>query len=327
MGGKSRDGALGALLGRVEKRQVADQDHVTLVVDGQRTGACGIVLAGHAQHAHALVGQLGRALDHGVCQRFIKRQYLPVDLHLGADAQDLFQGALAHHARAALCVAHDHRKAAALKVKRQLVDAVVALAKLLGGKTGSHGHLVGAFCQRALDDGVVDEVLHARREVAVEKRVAQHAGVLAAVDVQVALKDDAILGQGPGLIGAQNVDGTQVLDGVQALYDHMVARQVYGALAQAGGDQHRQHLGREAHGHRQREEQGRQPVVLGEARDDKHDGKHNEHQPHEQAAGRADPLVKRCVAFATGQRSRRLAKHGALTRCHNHAAGVARDDG
>ena len=50
-----------------------------------------------------------------------------------------------------------------LEVERQLVDAVVALRELLGrGGAADRGiHLVGSLGKRPLDDGVVDEVLHA----------------------------------------------------------------------------------------------------------------------------------------------------------------------
>lgn len=45
----------------------------------------------------------------------------------------------------------------------------------------------------ALDDGAVDEVLHARGEVAVEEGVAQHARIVVSVEVKVALQDHAVL--------------------------------------------------------------------------------------------------------------------------------------
>lgn len=257
-------------------------------------------------------------------------EHLAVDLDLRARGEDLLEGALGHHARVALVVAHDDRKAPALEVERQLVDAVVALGELLGGDGGAVGRgpdLVGPLGERALDDRRVDEVLDAGREIAVEESVAQDAGVLVAVDVQVALEDDAVLGEGAGLVGAQDVDRAEVLDGVEALDDHTVAAEVDRALAEARGHEHGQHLGREADRDGQREEQGRYPIALGDAGDDEDERQHDEHQAHEQAARGLDAGVEGGLALAADERAGGLAEHRAGAGGHDDAAGVARDHG
>ena len=202
-----------------------------------------------------------------------------------------------------------------------------ALGQLLCAEPGGDGRLVGALRKGALNDGAVDEVLHARGEVAVEEGVTQHARIVVSVEVKVALQDHAVLGEGPGLVGAQHVDGAQVLDGVQALDDDVVPAEVDGALAQAAGHQHGQHLGRETHGHGQREEQRGKPVSLGDAAGHEHDGQHDGHEAHEQAARGANALVKGGLALAAGKRAGGLAEHGAGAGGNDHAAGVARDDG
>ena len=161
---------------------------------------------------------------------------------------------------------------------------MVVLGQLLCRDGGSLRHgidLVGALREGALDDRVIDEVLHAGREVAVEEGIAKDAGVLAAVDVEVALEHDAVLGEGAGLVGAEDVDGTEVLDRVETLDDDAGAAEVDGTLAEAGGDEHGQHLGREADGDGEREEQGVDPVALGDAGDDEDHRQHDEHEAHE----------------------------------------------
>ena len=88
---------------------------------------------------------------------------LAIDLDARADGENLLERSLGHHARVAGGVSHHDGQAPALEVERQLVDAVVALRELLGrGGAADRGiHLVGSLGKRPLDDGVVDEVLHA----------------------------------------------------------------------------------------------------------------------------------------------------------------------
>ena len=50
-------------------------------------------------------------------------------------------------------------------------------------------------------------------------------------DVQVLFEHDLVLGQGAGLVGAQHVHRPEVLDGVQALDDHLLARHGRAPLA------------------------------------------------------------------------------------------------
>ncbi len=330
VGGKGTHGRGRALLGRIEEGEVADEHHAALVLGGKRARARRVVLAGHAQHAHSLVGERRAPLGDLSHELVGEREHLSVDLNRVAHGHDLLERALGHHARAAVRVAHDDGEAAAIEVEGQLVDAVVALRELLGG----HGSavrggvdLVGPLCKRAVDDRIVDEVLHAGGEVAVEEGVAQHARVLAAVDVQVALEHDSVLGEGAGLVGAEHVDRAEVLDCVEALDDHVVMGKIDGALAQAGGHEHREHLGREAHRHREREEQCGYPVALRYAGGEKHHGEHDDHEAHEQLGRGADARVEGGLALAACERARRLAEHRAGARGHHDAARVAGDHG
>jgi hypothetical protein len=148
---------------------------------------------------------------------------------------------------------HHHRHAPAHEVERDLVDLAVVLRQAqLGGHLDVRQH-------RA-----VEQVLQPGLVVAVEVGELQHLVAGLAEHVGVALQHDAVLGQRAGLVGAQHVHGAEVLDRVQALDDHLLARQHHRALGQGGGDDHGQHLGRQAHRHRQREQKGLGPVALGE---------------------------------------------------------------
>ena len=81
-----------------------------------------------------------------------------------------------------------------------------------------------------VDYGQVDKVFEAGLEEAVQKRMAQHTCVLVAIGVEVALEHDAVFGEGAGLVAAQDIHGTQVLDRRQLLDDYLAAGEVLGAL-------------------------------------------------------------------------------------------------
>lgn len=81
--------------------------------------------------------------------------------------------------------------------------------------------------------------------------------------------------------------------------------------------------GAPSHGRAHPEEQRGKPVSLGDAADHKHDGQHDGHEVHEQAARGANALVKGGLALAAGKRAGGLAEHGAGAGGNDHAAGVA----
>ena len=64
---------------------------------------------------------------------------------------------------------------------------------------------------------------------------------------------DLRLGQRPGLVGAQHVHGAKVVDGGKPLHDHATRGQPPCTVRERHGDHHRQKLGREADGKRERE--------------------------------------------------------------------------
>ncbi len=131
----------------------------------------------------------------------------------------------------------------------------------------------------------VEKILQSRLEVAVEIGILQNARGFLAADIEVALEDDAILGQRAGLVGAQDVHRAEVLNGVEAFDDHLGACHRGRALRQVDRHDHRQHFRREPDRDRHGEQQRLQPVVLGQAVDEKDQRSHHQdaadHQPGE----------------------------------------------
>ena len=154
----------------------------------------------------------------------------------------------------------------------------------------------------------VQQVAQAGLVVAVQVGEPQHPLALVAVDIHVLLQEDLVLGQRAGLVGAQHVHGAEVLDGVQALDDDLLARHRERALGQVAADDHRQHLGGEAHRHRQGEQERLAPVVLGEAVDEEHQRHHHHHERIISQVNLCTPLSKLvCTALdaeRAGQRRR-----------------------
>ena len=139
----------------------------------------------------------------------------------------------------------------------------------------------------------VEQVFQAGLEVAVEKGELQHIVGRGAVHIGVALQHDLVLRQRAGLVGAQHVHGAKVLDGVQALDHHLVARQHHRAFGQGRGDDHRQHFGRQSHRHRQRKQKRFAPVALGVAVQEEDDRHHDHRKTDQQPADAVDAGLER----------------------------------
>ena len=60
--------------------------------------------------------------------------------------------------------------------------------------------------------------------MAIEKGVSQNVVRLDAAYVEMALEDDAILRERASLVGAQHIHGANVLNGAEALDDHLRPR-------------------------------------------------------------------------------------------------------
>ena len=198
-----------------------------------------------------------------------------VDLNKGADLEHFLGSSLGNHLGFALGVGYNYAQATAREIEGHLVDLGIAVAQALAqhgiGRDGRGRH-VGT-----VDHGQVDKVFEAGLEEAVQKRMAQHACVLVAVGVEVALENDAVLGEGTGLVAAQDVHGTQVLDRRQVLDDDLAAGEVLGALREARGHDDGKHLRRDAHGHARGKQQRVDDVALGGGVDGKDGRRHDEH--------------------------------------------------
>ena len=299
------------LLRRVQEGHVANQGQAAFV--GLRIGglAGSGLLHRHRHHAQALLVQFLGGLPHAGQAVLVQWHVLAVLANGTAYRQHFFHRALADQLVVVLALGHHHRHAAALEVERNLVHLVVVL------RQPQRALQLHVFQHRA-----VQEVDQPGLEVAVEIGELQHVFRIVAEHIGVTLQRDPVLGERAGLVGAQHFHGAEVLDRIQALDDHLAPRQQHRTLGQGGGDDHRQHLRRQAHRHRQREQKRLGPVTLGPAVDQQHERHHHQREADQQPADTVDAGLecgRRTVGggAALGQR----AEVGAVAGGQHHGGG------
>src|SRR6185437_10605841 len=195
--------------------------------------------------------------------------------------KDLLDRALADQQRLFTSPYDRDREPTSGEVERYLVHLLVAVVALdLVLHVGMRQHRE------------VEEILEPRLEMAVEVGVFEHAVVLLARDIEVKLHDDAVLRERAGLVGTQHIHRAEILDGVEALDDYLAPGHRDRALAQIDRYDHWQHLGRQADGDGDREQQRLQPVALSQAVDQEHQRRHDEDEPDHQPGEAVDALVE-----------------------------------
>ena len=216
------------------------------------------------QNAEAVFVVVVRHRQHGVTALIVEGDNLAILFHVGGDAQHLLHGAFAHQQMIALAVFHHNRQATAHEVERHLIDFAVPLrlhkARLIF---------------REVNDRLIHQVFDAALIVAVEPGQRQHGLIFLTVRVDVVLKDDFILRQGAGFVGAQHVHRAQVLNRVKALNHDFTLRHGHRALGEVGADDHWQHFWRQAYGDGQSKQQGIPPFALHQAVNQEHHRHHH----------------------------------------------------
>ena len=176
------------------------------------------------------------------------------------------------------------------------------------------------------DDGDIHEVFVSGLEVAVEVGVTQDAQIISTVYVHVILQNDLILGQRTGLIGAQNVDRTKILDGIEVFDDGFLPAHGHRALGQTGGHDHGQHFRGQTDRDGDAEQERTQPVALGQTVDEKDQRNHDHHKADEHPGNRVDALGEAGLDRFLGDRRGHRAKQGVVTDGQYDAACAARND-
>ena len=244
----------GGLFRRIEEGDVAFEDQVGFI------GALVVALARrqvfgcYRHHPQSLtvqsIGDPTDAAQHGVVQRYD----FAVVAHLGRDVKDLLQRPFTDQLMRVVLLFHHHRHAAAFEVERDLIHLLPALRETA---SGIQFH---AFQHRG-----IEQVFQPGLVMAVEPGGMQHSLAGLTGDIGVVLQHDLVLSQGAGFIGAENIHRAKVLNGVEVFDDHFLFRQLHRPARQRRGDDHRQHLRRQADRHRQCKQRRFPPVAFGVA--------------------------------------------------------------
>ena len=253
--GERFNGLRRGVLGRIEKRDVAEQGQLGFIGNGEDLLGAIELAIGDGQHPVAVGTEAAILVHQVVADELDQRIDVLVDLVVLADRRHLLHRAFADEHMAVLVV-DDHGHAPALEVEGDLVDlpAIALHIEIAVGK-----------------DGAVEEVAQARLVKAVHVGVTQHVLAAAVGHVHIPLQHDVILRERAGLVRAKHVHRAEILDGVQVFHDDLLPGHEQRALREADGDDHRQHLGREADGDREGKEQGLAPVVLCQPDDEERD--------------------------------------------------------
>lgn len=167
---------------------------------------------------------------------------------------------------------------------------------------GYLGHGPPARCVAGLGgDGGVDRVPETALVISVQ--VGEEGDSVAGppVDAQSRVQAHHALGEGPGLIDAEDIHGADVLDGRQAFDDHFFAGHPARPLRQVDVDDRRQELPGQAHGQGQGEQERLQHRAV-EVDVHREDGEHEEQGDlQEQVAETADAPLELGLGRAAGQ--------------------------
>src|SRR5450830_116478 len=273
------------------------------------------ILGGYGDHAQAFRVQTGRCFSNLGQQLRGKWHDLTIVTGMGADGDDFFDRAFADQLMVIFTFADHHRHAAALEVEGDFIDLAI-------GRGDRHFALQFGMFQNSH----VEQVFQAGLVVAVEVGILHHFVVGLAQDVRVAFQDDLVLRQSAGLVGTQYVHGAEILNGVEPLDDHFLARQRHGAFGQCRGDDHRQHFRCQADGNRDCEQEGFNPVTLGETVHEEDHRGHDKHEADQQPADLVDARLEcRRSTVSGGDALGQGAKIGAFAGGDDDRTGRAAD--
>ena len=173
--------------------------------------------------------------------------------------------------------------------------------------------------------GIVDGVPHPGMVETVEESQVQRLGAFVAQHVHVVFQQDALVGQGAGLVHAQHVHAAKALHGVDVFDDGLFAAHGKTAPCQTGGNDHGQHFRHQPHRHRQGKGKGFQPVAPSETQQQKHQRDQHSHKPQHHPCDGISTFLKR-LFFLRVVLGKATVK-GIFAHCHYNALALAADDG
>ncbi len=254
VGGRGRE--------RVPEGHQAAEGEPAFVGRGGLAGACGALRGGDREDAYAALGLCGGEVAQPYALVLVEYAALQDRLDVTLDRQRVPAEAAGR--------TDDGGGQPAERVEGDGRRPVVCQERVLVGRV-----------QDRLVQGVrYRQVGEVQGPPGVDGGPVQDVRVVPAVHSQGAVDDGAVLGEGAGLVQAQDVDGAHVVQRRQPFDDHPVrAGQQRGAAGQAGGDQDRQHLRRQPDRHGDGERQRLQAPAAQRRVGHQHQRRGEQHEP------------------------------------------------
>ena len=108
--------------------------------------------------------------------------------------------------------------------------------------------------------------------------MAENPVIFLSVHIQVILQHHPVLGQGSCLIGAENVNGTQILDGIEVFNYDLLPAHGRRSLCQGRSHDHGKHFRSQSHRHGNSKQQSLHPVSFGYSVNEKYSRHHHQHK-------------------------------------------------
>ena len=248
-----------ALHRRIEEGHEAGEHELTLVT-GRIYGLGRHHRVGDGQDPRSLTAQLAVRRFAARPRRLIEGSPAIVDLVRRAAGEDALGGPLRDQ-QALAAALDDDGETPPLEVERDLVDLPVLVAN----------------DPAALENRRVQRTLDARLMGAIDTGQGQRPLRDLAKRVEGPIKHHVTAREGARLVAAEDVHAAEVLDRLEVLDDHLLARHVGGAAGEGDGADHGQEFGGQAHRQCHREEQRLEKRVMQQRtaeQDEQHEEEH-----------------------------------------------------
>ena len=291
-----------ALLRRIQKSQISYQHHILFICGRKYACRRRVIFLCHAQHAHAFPVQPVRLSQYQLSHFLCQFRNPAVVFHERRNPKHFLNSSFGDHLLLSVFILYHDAHPAPLKIKRYLI--------YLGKPLFRSDQLLRAALQLAgpLYDRHVQQVFKPGLVIAVEKGVAQHPHVLPAVYIQMIFQHNLVSGQRSGLVRAENICRSQILNRIQIFYDYLFLRHGHRSPGQAGGHDHGKHLRRQAHGYRDGKQRRIHPVAVGKTVQEQHHRHHDQHEADQHPGNGIDAFFKGSFGGFYLQALRRLAQ-------------------
>jgi len=217
-----------ALLGRVFEGREAGEYQLGLIVYEDVLARGGLGLPGDTEHPMAVSSERVELLHHPSARLVIERANVgwAVRLVVGREAQNILERAL-HDKETLVSLLDQDRNPSSFEIEGHLVDFLpVADVDLL-----------------VPQDGLVERALQPGLESAVDVRELEDARAVLAARVEVLVQPNAGFGEGPSLVGAEDVHAPEVVDGSEALDENLLLGHSQRPARERHRNHHREKLG------------------------------------------------------------------------------------